>query len=79
MLWAVYRQNLDGSQPRYYFSNAPEDTPLETLARVGGSRWPIETEFEPRRATWGWMSTRRGHGLGGITTSPCACWPGRFC
>ena len=36
--WAVYRQNLDGSEPRYYLSNAPEDTPLETLAYVGGSR-----------------------------------------
>ena len=27
--WAVYRRNLDGSEPRYYLSNAPEDTPLE--------------------------------------------------
>ena len=44
--WAVYRRNLDGSEPRYYLSNAPEDTPLETLAYVGGSRWSIETEFE---------------------------------
>ena len=44
---------LDGSEPRYYLSNAPEDTPLETLAYVGGSRWRIETEFETR--TWsGW-------------------------
>ena len=53
VLWAVYRQNLDGSQPRYYFSNAPEDTPLETLARVGGSRWPIETEFETEKSDVG--------------------------
>ena len=30
--WAVYRRNLDGSEPRYYLSNAPGDTPLETLA-----------------------------------------------
>ena len=30
--WAVYRRNLDGSEPRYYLSNAPEDTMLETLA-----------------------------------------------
>ena len=44
--WAVYRRNLDGSEPRYYLSNAPEGTTLETLACVGGSRWPIETEFE---------------------------------
>ena len=43
--WAVYRRNLDGSEPRYYLSNAPEDTMLETLAYVGGSRWRIESEF----------------------------------
>ena len=30
--WAIYRRNLDGSEPRYYLSNDPEDTPLETLA-----------------------------------------------
>ena len=44
--WAVYRRNQDGSEPRYYLSNAPEDTTLETLAYVGGSRWRTETEFE---------------------------------
>ncbi len=53
VLWAICRQNLDGSQPRYYFSNAPEDTPLATLARVGGSRWPIETEFETEKSDVG--------------------------
>jgi SRSO17 transposase len=53
VLWAVYRQNLDGSEPRYYLSNGSEDTPLETLARVGGSRWPIETEFETEKSNIG--------------------------
>ena len=43
------RRNLDGSEPRYYLSNAPEDTPLETLAYVSGSRWRIETEFETEK------------------------------
>ena len=42
--WAIWRRNLDGSEPRYYLSNAPEDTPLETLAYVGDSRWRVETE-----------------------------------
>ena len=51
--WAVYRQNRDGSEPRYYLSNAPEDTPLETLAYVGGSRWRIETEFETEKSDVG--------------------------
>ena len=51
--WAVYRRNLDGSEPRYYLSNAPEDIPLETLAYVGGSRWRIETEFETEKSDVG--------------------------
>ena len=51
--WAVYRRNLDGSEPRYYRSNAPEDTTLETLAYVGGSRWLIETEFETEKSDVG--------------------------
>ena len=51
--WAIYRRNLDGSEPRYYLSNAPEDTPLETLAYVGGSRWRIETEFETKKSDVG--------------------------
>ena len=51
--WAIYRRNLDGSEPRYYLSNAPEDTPLETMACVGGSRWRIETEFETEKSDVG--------------------------
>ena len=51
--WAVYRRNRDGSEPRYYLSNAPEDTSLETLAHVGGSRWRIETEFETEKSDVG--------------------------
>ena len=52
-LWAVWRRNLDGSEPRYYLSNAAEDTMLETLAYVGGSRWPIESEFETEKGDVG--------------------------
>ena len=44
---------VDGSEPRYYLSNAAEDTPLETLACVGGSRWRIETEFETEKGDVG--------------------------
>ncbi len=51
--WAIYRRNLDGSETRYYLSNDPEDTPLETLAYVGGSRWRIETEFETEKSNVG--------------------------
>jgi SRSO17 transposase len=52
-LWGVYRENLDGSEPRFSFSNAPADTPLATLARVAASRWPIETEFETEKSDIG--------------------------
>ena len=48
--WAIWRRNLDGSEPRYYLSNAPKDIALETLAYVGGSRWRIETEFETEKS-----------------------------
>ena len=34
-------------------SLAPEDTPLATLACVGGSRWCIETEFETEKSDVG--------------------------
>ena len=53
ILWAIYRRNLDGSEPRYYLSNAPDDATLETLAYVGGSRWRIETEFETEKSDVG--------------------------
>ena len=52
-LWAIFRRNLDGGEPRYYLSNAPEDTPLDTLGYVGGSRWRIETEFETEKSDVG--------------------------
>lgn len=45
-LWLLYKENVDGTEPRTFFSNAPADTPLAKLARVAMSRWPIETEFE---------------------------------
>ena len=51
--WAVNRLYLEGSEPRYYLSNAPEATPLETLAYVGDSRWRIETEFETEKSDVG--------------------------
>lgn len=51
--WLVFRRNLDGSEWKYYLSNAPADTPLVTLGRVGASRWPIETEFQTEKGETG--------------------------
>ena len=72
--WAIYRRNQDGSELRYYLSHAPEDTPLEPLAYVGGSRWPLKRSLRRRRATWDWTNTRPGPGRAGTTTWPYACW-----
>jgi SRSO17 transposase len=51
--WLLLRRNLDGSEPRYYLSNAPIDTPLLTLAQVAAARWIIETEFQTAKGETG--------------------------
>lgn len=53
LIGVVYRKNLDGSEARYYFTNAPEDIPAETKAYVAAARWPIETEFEATKSPVG--------------------------
>ncbi len=46
-LWLILRRNLDDpSVIKYYFSNAPADTPRREFVRLSGMRWPIETIFE---------------------------------
>jgi SRSO17 transposase len=49
-LWLIHKQNVDGTEPRAFFSNAPAKEPRERLARVAMSRWPIETEFEDEKS-----------------------------
>src|SRR5947208_5350550 len=51
--WLLLRRNLDGTEPRSYLSNAPEDTPLLTLAQVAAARWVIETEFATSKGETG--------------------------
>jgi len=51
--WLLPRHNLDGSAARSYLSNAPEDTPLLTLAQVAAARWTSETEFETAKGDTG--------------------------
>jgi len=51
--WLIWRRNLDGSELKYYFSNAPADTPLLKLAQVGAVRWVIETEFQTHKGEAG--------------------------
>jgi len=48
-VWVVLRRKVDGPaeapEIKYYLSNAPADTPLDTLVWVSGMRWPIECCF----------------------------------
>ena len=50
---ATVVSSLAPGSTRYYLSKASEETPLETLAYVGGSRWRIETEFETEKGDMG--------------------------
>jgi SRSO17 transposase len=53
-LWLIIRRNLaDPTVIKYYFSNAPADTPLSEFVRISGMRWPIETIFEEAKGEVG--------------------------
>jgi len=45
-VWLVLRRNPLTGELKTYLSNAPSYTPLATLVRLSGMRWPIETCFE---------------------------------
>jgi SRSO17 transposase len=45
-VWLVLRRHLLTGELKTYLCNAPADTPLATLVRLSGMRWPIETCFE---------------------------------
>ncbi len=54
VVWLIIRRNLDDpSAIKYYFSNAPADTPLLELVRISGMRWPIEPLFEEAKGEVG--------------------------
>jgi SRSO17 transposase len=45
--WLLARRSLtDPTDIAYYVSNAPQETPLRTLAEVASARWSIETTIE---------------------------------
>jgi SRSO17 transposase len=52
--WLIIRRNLDDPAIiKFYFSNAPADTPLIEFVRISGMRWPIETIFEESKSEVG--------------------------
>ena len=53
-VWLIIRRNLDDpSEVKFYFSNAPIQTPLVEFVRLSGMRWPIETIFEEAKGEVG--------------------------
>jgi SRSO17 transposase len=44
--WLVLRRDVISGELKYYLSNAPKNTPVETFARISVMRWPIESCFE---------------------------------
>ena len=53
--WLMIRRSLDKKNPeiKYYVSNADEQTPLETMALVSGTRWRVEEYFEQAKGELG--------------------------
>lgn len=45
-VWLVLRRSIGDGELKAYLSNAPAKTTAQTLARISGMRWPIETSFE---------------------------------
>ena len=45
-VWLILRRNEQTGELKTSLSNAPPDTPLTTLVRMSGMRWPIESCFE---------------------------------
>jgi SRSO17 transposase len=45
-VWLILRRAVSTGELKAYLCNAPLDTSYDTLVRVSGMRWPIETSFE---------------------------------
>jgi SRSO17 transposase len=53
-IWLIIRRNLDDpTEVKFYFSNAPADTPVIEFVRISGMRWPIEIIFEEAKGEVG--------------------------
>jgi len=52
-VWLVLRRHPVTGELKTYLSNAPAATPTQTLVRLSGCRWPIETCFEDSKQLLG--------------------------
>jgi hypothetical protein len=61
----VLRRHLETGELKTYRCNAPVDLPLETLVRLRGRRWPLDTGFEDRQPWLGLGDDAIRRGTGG--------------
>ena len=52
-VWLVLRRQPETGELKTYLSAAPVDTQVDTLVRISGMRWPIETCFEDSKQLLG--------------------------
>jgi SRSO17 transposase len=52
-IWLIVARNVLDGEVKYFFSNAPAETPLTTLLRIAFSRWVIERLFEDGKSEIG--------------------------
>jgi SRSO17 transposase len=53
-IWLIIRRSLEKTpEIKYYVSNADEQTPLEPMALVTGTRWRVEELFEDGKGDFG--------------------------
>jgi hypothetical protein len=74
--------NLD--EVKYFISNAPPSTPIETLLKVAFSRWTIERVFKMPRVNWAWIilnvaSSTRFNVICCLVVSAILSWPNSVC
>ena len=52
-VWVVLRRHMETGELKTYLCNAPRNTAVQTLVRMSGMRWPIETCFEDSKQLLG--------------------------
>ena len=62
--WLIIRDDPEGGEVKYQYSNAPTDTSIEQLAKMSGSRYWIERTFED------------GKGIAGLADYQVRNWTG---
>ena len=77
--WLVLRRDLDGSDTKYYLSNAPAIRPCCGWHRLGPCAGPSRLSFRPRRVKRASTSTKCALGWAGSITSPWPYWPEPSC